>query len=109
MNTVFKLLATGMLGSALFYFTGCEQTVNDRAADSVRESSQETADDIRDTSQEAAEDLRDADGRTVLGGAETPSVEETADDIEEAGEARADAVEEAGEQRADEIEERDTP
>ena len=101
--TAFSLLLAG-LG-----LTGCEPTVADKKADSVREATQNQAEDVRDASQVEAEKMRDANGRTITGSAQDGSVERAADAVEDAGERKADQVENEGERAADTIEENNNP
>jgi hypothetical protein len=98
-----RLLGTMFCLASLFAI-GCERNP---AADATRNEAPLEADRIRMEADQKAEIIRDADGRTVLGNAQTTEGERRADAIEDAGERRADAVEEAGERRADQIEDRD--
>jgi hypothetical protein len=94
-----KLKSLMLISAAGLFALGCEKTPEDRAADNIRESTQNQAEQIRNESQNAAEATRDA------GEATEARSESKADAIEQSGENTADAVEAEGERKADAVEE----
>jgi hypothetical protein len=87
-----------------FCFSGCNERPQDRAADSIRDRSQQAADETRDATQEQAEQIRDQAGRDAFGNAASGPAERAADRVEKSGERKADLIEREGERKADAVE-----
>jgi len=94
-----KLKSLLLISAAALFAVGCEKAPEDKAADSVRDATQQQAEQVRDASQAAAEAQRNA------GEANEAQSETNADAIEASGENKADAIEATGENKADAIEE----
>lgn len=98
-------LCLGLL--ALSAFGGCEKSAVEQEADAVRNDAQQQADVVREDANAMADNIREVDGKTWTGAAKDATVENLADNVEDAGEKLADGVEAQGEAQATAIEKSD--